>query len=249
MENKNSDGTEVALRTAQNLSCIQQAPNATNSTPLNISHNISQYVGSGQRRPTGQDASFDFCFNYFQSFRRKNNIEAIAASENIEFGCLQLGFFLASWNMFRNSPLQRRSSKHYERLVENIVRFDPTIWDIDVPDYRDAAKVSLLLECGTMIAASLEHFTDLLKTKVMLAVFGNVPALDRNFRPGLGVSGFCVESLKKIADFYESNRTEIDSYKIPTLDFVTGQPTDILYPRAKIIDMIGYVEGGGDVST
>lgn len=216
---------------------------------MNISHNISLYLGSGQRRSTGSEISFDFCFNYFQSFRRKGNIEALAANENIEFGCLQLGFFLASWNMFRNSPLQRRSSKHYERLIKNIVRFDRTIWEIDVPDYRDAAKVRLLLECGDMIARSLEHSTDLLKTKVMLAIFGNVPALDSNFRPGLGVSGFSVESLKKIVDFYEAHSTEIDTHKIPTLDFLTGQPTDILYPRAKLIDMVGYVEGGGDITT
>jgi hypothetical protein len=28
------------------------------------------------------------------------------------------------------------------------------------------------------------------------------------------------------------------------LDFLTGQPTGPFYPRAKIIDMIGYIEGG-----
>jgi hypothetical protein len=122
---------------------------------MNISHNVSQFIGSGERQPTGREASFDFCFNYFQSFRRKNNIEAIAASENIELSCLQLGFFLVSWEMFRgSSPLgQRWSSKHYQRLIENVVRLDRAIWDIDVFDYRDAAKVSLIcnpaIECGS----------------------------------------------------------------------------------------------------
>jgi hypothetical protein len=212
---------------------------------LNISQNISKYVGSGQRKATGQEASFDFCFNFFQSFRKKNNIEAIAASENIEFGCLQLGFYLASWGMFRNSPMRKGSSKLYQRLIENLVGFDRAIWNIDVSDYRDAAKVSLLLECGSMIGTSLEHFSDTLKTKVMLAVFGNVPAFDTYFCPGLGVSTFCPKSLKRIGEFYDANKTEIDSYQISTLDFLTGQPTGLLYPRAKIIDMIGYVEGGG----
>jgi len=42
---------------------------------LNISQNISKYVGTGQRKATGQEASFDFCFNFFQSFRNENNIE------------------------------------------------------------------------------------------------------------------------------------------------------------------------------
>ena len=219
---------------------------------MNISQNISKYVGSGLRKATGREASFDFCFNYFQSFRRNNNIEAIAKSENIELSCLQLGFFLASWGMFRgSSPLgQRWSSKHYQRLIENLVRFDRAIWDIDVADYGDPAKVSMLIKCGNMIATSLEHDSDILRTKVMLAVFGSVPAFDNNFTlPGVGLGRsplpFREETLKKILAFYNTNKNEIDSHQISMLDFLTGQPIGILYPRAKIIDMIGYVEGGG----
>ena len=212
---------------------------------MNILANISKFLGAGQRQPTGREASFDFCFNYFQSFRTKNNIEAIAATENIQLSCLHLGFYLASWGMLRNSPLQQKSSKHYQQLIENLVQFDRTIWDIDIPDYRNAARMSLLLQFGSMIATSLQHDSDTLKTKVMLGVFGNVPAFDQFFCPGLGVRSFCGKSLKKIAEFYDANGSEIDSYKIPTLDFLSGQPTGTLYPRAKIIDMIGYVEGGG----
>jgi hypothetical protein len=217
---------------------------------LNISQNISKYVGSGQRKATGGEASFDFCFNYFQSFRRSNKIEAIAKSENIELSCLQIGFFLASWGMFRNSPLGKSSSKLYQRLIENLVGFDRAIWDIDVADYGDAAKVSLLIKCGNMIATSLGHDSDILRTKVMLAVFGSVPAFDNNFTlPGFGLGRsplpFREENLKKILAFYNTNKSEIDSHQISTLDFLTGQPTGLFYPRAKIIDMIGYVEGGG----
>jgi len=51
---------------------------------LNISQNISKFIGTGQRPATGPEASFDFCFNYFQSFRRKNDIESIASSKNID---------------------------------------------------------------------------------------------------------------------------------------------------------------------
>ena len=125
------------------------------------------------------------------------------------------------------------------------MQFDRTIWDIDIPDYRNAAKVSLLLKFGDMVATSLQHDSDTLKTKVMLGVFGNCPGFDRYFCPGLGVGTFCRKSLRKIVEFYNANTAAIDSYKIPTLDFVTGQQTALLYPRARIIDMVGYVEGGG----
>jgi hypothetical protein len=217
---------------------------------LNISQNVAKFVGSGPRQPTGREASFDFCYNYFQAFRKRNAIEAIVASENVELSCLQLGFYLASWGMLRgSSPLLGFSSKHYQQLLENLVRFDPAIWAIDVPDYADPAKVSLLIECGKMIEKDLKHDSHILRTKVMLGVFGNVPAFDGNFcLPGFGVgknATFCEQTLGNILRFYSANQMEIDSHKIPTLDFPTGKPTSLLYPRAKIIDMVGYVEGGG----
>ena len=87
----------------------------------------------------------------------------------------------------------------------------------------------------------------------MLAIFGNVPAFDSNFcLPEVGLrknATFCAESLKKILEFYNAHKNEIDTCKIPTLDFLTGQPTNIQYSRARIIDIFGYVEGGGDIST
>jgi hypothetical protein len=36
----------------------------------------------------------------------------------------------------------------------------------------------------------------------------------------------------------------IDQLRQPTLDFATGQPTTRLYTRAKIVDMIFFIEGG-----
>ena len=50
MENEKRGCAEVALHAAQNLSAqnfLPQAPSATNSTSSNLSHNISQYLGSG----------------------------------------------------------------------------------------------------------------------------------------------------------------------------------------------------------
>jgi hypothetical protein len=86
---------------------------------VDIAANISEFLGA-VRQPAGRDASFDYCFNYFQSFRNNRNIDGIVASQNVEI---------------------------------------------------------------------------------------------------------------------------IDGHQIPTLDFLTGQPTGILYSKAKIIDMIGTVEG------
>jgi hypothetical protein len=78
----------------------------------------------------------------------------------------------------------------------------------------------------------------------MLGVFGNVPAFDTNFKKGFGVSTFGPKALRKIGIFYQQHADVIDAYRIPTLDFVSTEPTQRNYTRAKVIDMAFFVEGG-----
>ena len=97
---------------------------------MNVERNIEKYLsGCGDGRgvfPTDREASFGYCFNYFQSFREAGHLEALADAENLETTCLQLGFFLASWGMFRGASfLLRRSAKFYEPLVNVISTTDP----------------------------------------------------------------------------------------------------------------------------
>ena len=206
----------------------------------------------GGRDPEGRYASFDYCFNYFQSFRRRNAVSGIALRENLETSCLQLGFYLASWGMLRGrSFLLQKSSKFYERLIEDIATFDPAIWDIDVDRYQDDATVLLLLKCKETIATSLglpNRASDTLITKIMLGIFGNVPAFDRFFCTGFGVGAFGQKSLAKVSAFYEVNKSEIDGQRIPTFDFLSGKETQIFYSKAKIIDMVGVIQGEKQVS-
>jgi hypothetical protein len=89
-----------------------------------------------------------------------------------------------------------------------------------------------------------EYASTTLVTKVMLGVFGNVPALDDNFCKGFGFSKyFSKPLLRKISDYYQTNKEEFDRYRIKTIDFSTGMETDRYYTRAKLIDMVGFIEG------
>jgi hypothetical protein len=49
----------------------------------------------------------------------------------------------------------------------------------------------------------------------------------------------------RLGRFYGANRELIDRHRTPTLDFDTGMPTNRRYTRAKVIDMIFFVEGAG----
>ena len=217
---------------------------------MNIEKNIRQFVnGEGKnqgRKPTERYSSFDYCFNYFQSFRDKNRVSDLAKSTQIQESCLQLGFYLASWGMLRGSSfLLEKSVKYYENLIFGISSFDNRIWTIDIDCYTDK-NISMLLDCKEMIADSLgksNNPSDTLITKIMLGVFGNTPAFDSFFRQGFGIQSFGRKSLTKISDFYQQNKNIIDKYDIFTFDFATGEKTKRKYTKAKLIDMIGFVEG------
>ncbi len=218
---------------------------------MDIKENLKKFIdGEGKnkgRKPSERYASFDYCFNYFQSFRDNKNIKALKNVDNIQTSCVQLAFYLASWGMFRGSSfLLERSSKFFEPLIETIVNCNPRVWDIDVNNYDDINDRQLLLLCKKEIIQALgtnNNPTDTLITKIMLGVFGNVPAFDSYFKKGFKIKRFDDESLKTIYSFYKLNQLDIDSFDVPTIDFLSGQPSKNVYTKAKIIDMIGFIEG------
>ncbi len=116
---------------------------------VNVDRNIQRYIEGGGRdsgqHPDGRYASFDYCFNYFQSFREQKRIGDICSFENIEQSCFQLGFYLASWGMLRGSSfLLWKSIRFYRCLLEMIAHGDQRLWDLDVDSYTDE-NIALLL--------------------------------------------------------------------------------------------------------
>ena len=218
---------------------------------MDIEENISLYLNGFHknlgRQPEERYSSFDYCYNYFQEFYEKQKIIELANSDNLQISCLQIGFYLASWGMYRGSSfLLQKSLKHLERLIKLISKLSSTYWEIDVDSYTDA-NISFLIDLSNSMRNSLgdtdDYPRDTLITKIMLGVFGNVPAYDDNFTKGFGIRVFGKKTLYDIKDFYLSNKNAIDEIKIPTLDFLSGKPTNRFYTKAKIIDMLGFVEG------
>lgn len=54
-----------------------------------------------------------------------------------------------------------------------------------------------------------------------------------------------IDSLSYIKEFYKKNQNLIDKWSdtIKTIDYKTGNHTNLSYPKAKIIDMIGFTYG------
>ncbi len=214
---------------------------------MNVEESIKKYLdgtnGSDGQKPDARYASFDYCFNYFQSFREAGNVGAIAEPEHVQLSCLHLGFYLASWGMFRGSAdLLQKSARHLVPAIKLIARANATLWEIDAHCYTEP-NIRQLLDTGRAFRHAYPGMSDILVTKLMLGVFGNVPAFDMNFKKGFQVATFGPKALRKIGAFYAENSTVIDRFRVPTLDFVSGELTSRKYTRAKVIDMAFFIEG------
>lgn len=196
-----------------------------------------------RRSAEARYASFDYCYNHFQSARERGELDSIADGEDLMLSSLHLGFYLASWGMMRGSgELLQRSIRELLPVVRTIAAEPSDAWIIDVCD--DGTYASGVLALYRRIQAAFTiRASETLVTKTMLGVFGFVPAFDRYFRLGFGCRTVCTPTLDRIAQFYESNQGAIDAVDVHTLDALTGLPTDRRYPRGKIIDMIFFQSG------
>lgn len=204
-------------------------------------------------------SAYDYCYNCFRDIhevlkREKRELEPF--EKNIL--CLRLGLFLGTWGMFRNSKLQNCSYKIYEPLIEMTFK-EKVLWDIDVKDYCDEKGriKSDIWEAisgfQTKIENSFKHepglpdennvsVTDAQATKIMMVVFGCVPAYDRNFRKTVIPMSFGKNSLEYIYnEFYLKHKDLLDKKQkeLKTVS-VKGGLTDYTYTMAKIIDVIGF---------
>lgn len=211
-----------------------------------IENKVNEYKFKSE--PEDRYTSFDYCYNYFHT--------TSDMTQDIEKSCLVLGFYLASWGMFRGSSfILQHSIKHFQPTIQYINALDKSVWTIDVDQYTKD-NIQTIIKIYTNIKKLLipNGSSDLtLITKILLGVFSFIPAFDNNFGAAFrdifyGQCGFRSvnsNSLICIKNFYESNKPIIDklSNETFTTDFLTGQKTSLNYPKAKIIDMYGFTIG------
>jgi hypothetical protein len=199
-------------------------------------------------QPGHRYASFDYCYNYFRTTKNPD--------KDMEKSCLTLGYYLASWGMYRGSSFVLQNSLQlYKPAITYIASLDKSVWDFDVDTY-DKASIEQIVDIYRAIKERLilNHNADLtLITKTLLVVFGFIPAFDQYFCNAMrlasknecGFRRMNSKSLASIRKFYDANKASIDKLfaKSYTIDFLTGKKTRIHYPKVKIIDMYGFIAG------
>lgn len=194
-----------------------------------------------------RDASYDFCYLYFQ--RNKGKL----GGKNMECSCMHLWSYLASWGMLRgSSALLQCSPAVLKELIKYLDLISTSaIWSADVNTYDSNTK-QLIIDVYNKIASILKNNTQnvpsvTLVTKIMLGVFGCVPAFDTFFTKTFRVLYDDFRSvrdteLSDIMDFYIKHKAIIDKMAIPVIDFGEN-PTSYHYKKAKLIDMFGFMVG------
>ena len=215
---------------------------------VDIQKHLDEFRGFGRAEPTSRFTSFDYCYNYFQDAQVQGNTGALADEDRLMESCLQLGFYLASWGMMRGSgKLIKRSLSGLVPVVQAIAAEQKSTWDLDAGSLVDHADE--VHDLGERLRGVFGfQASDTMVTKVMLGVFGCVPAFDNNFCRGFkadqGTSASLrVKGLRAVGNYYAEHRAEIDAQEVFTLDFSTERETSRRYPAAKIIDIVFFQEG------
>ena len=187
--------------------------------------------------------SWEHCYGFFRDHRHDlRSVEDTAA--------LQLGFYLASWGMYRGSGflLQHAYTAHVPVVRAVASSQFSALWQRDVgANAGDADFASTILILVRSIKAAYEPFgtaTDTLATKVVLGTVGCLPACDRFFIQGLRAEGFPFSYLNehfvyRILHYCIAHRLELAEQQ--AIITARGGPE---YPLMKLVDMrfwqIGY---------
>jgi hypothetical protein len=213
---------------------------------MSIHEKIQRYY-SGMADEHHRYRSWEHCYQYF------HGLTAESVAVNRDTAALHLGFYLASWGMYRPSGFlfQCGYTVHYGVINKIFQPQFSSLWTRDfgtadndadlIPIILDAVQV--IREAYKQVAGSREA-TDTLVTKVILGTFGSLPARDRLFNSGFeeARSGLNTKFFTQLLKFTREHRSELLTEQ-RTIERVGG----IKYPLMKLVDMY-FWQIGAEIS-
>lgn len=185
--------------------------------------------------------SWEYCHEAFR-LNRRPQIDA-----TIDYLCLHLAWYLASWGMLRNSFLMQKDYKIHTDVVRLIYQPEwDDLWDLSPEKLSQeyyADRIMKLSESITeaYVASGAGIPTDTLLTKILLGTVGCVPAYDRYFKKALADTGaapqvFSAKSIRTLGNLYLDYEDEFEKLR-------KHCGSRIEYPAAKILDMCFFEYG------
>ena len=177
--------------------------------------------------------SWEHCYNFFQD--NKNKI--LNDDFLLDIACLQLSFYLASWGMYRGSSnILWKDYKIHKNLITALIKNCADLW-IDITWEQLEKAKNLIKNCYFVYDITA---TDTLITKILLGMFGCIPAYDNFFKEGLRL--YNKEHNKKIPLTFNK-----DSFnELKTIAKTIKSHKDFKkYPPMRLIDAYFWWTGGG----
>ena len=194
----------------------------------------------------GRYRSWEYCYKVFNDAHNSQNIN----DEYIDYLCLHLAFYLASWGMYRGSSflLQKDYKVHKDAIKVILDNKYNSLWGIPINDYKKEYNKELLFditnklkEIYNKIRLSVKEkmpkneLSDTLITKILMGAYGCVPAYDRYFISGIrnekAASGnFNKKSILELVDFYNKYYDDFENARKQMSVF------GMEYPQTKILD-------------
>jgi len=191
--------------------------------------------------------SWEHCKKIFNKAFEENLSSENSEPDRLDFLSLHLGFYLASWGMMRGSTeLLQRDYKIHEKAVKVILDNSKlnNLELADIPDnWSNIASFREKLETAYKTSGNdhLTNLSDTLVTKIIMGVYGIVPAYDNYVCNTLKKYDFCnakgkygEDSIKAICHYF--NKPDAQKF-LSQCQKEISQP-DLVYPQMKIIDMI-----------
>lgn len=194
----------------------------------------------------GRYRSWEYSYKIFHDAHTSNNVD----DDFIDFLCLHLSFYLASWGMYRGSSFLLQRDYKVHKPVIKILLEDKynSLWGIEINQYKNIENqeklkdlVSRIKEVYNEIRLSVKEsipkneLSDTLVTKVLMGTLGCVPAYDRYFISGVrnekAASGnFNIRSILELVEFYNKYYDDFEQARKQMI--VCGME----YPQMKILD-------------
>jgi hypothetical protein len=204
---------------------------------------IGAFHGKLAADPHHRYRSWEHCYRFFKS----RTADALVAQKDT--AALHLGFYLASWGMYRGSAfLLQRAYTIHTGVVEALAspQFS-TLWQIEVGSGpADLQLVTTILELVEAVKDAYKPClaSDILATKVILGTMGSLPAVDRFFIAGFRKSGRSYwklnrQFIERIVDFCNECAGELRAEQVRI-----EAAGNVRYPLMKLADMyfwqVGY---------
>jgi hypothetical protein len=221
------------------------------------------------RDPANRDRSWDRCYSFFRRYYQLAHKER---QECRELACLHLGFYLASWGMFRSSgPLIHKDYTICEGLIDLLLGGEyEGLWNADFfeglltrddPILPQNPQVELILDLKEAIRNYFNQLTiirgpgkppenatctDTMVTKILLGTLACTPAYDTYFCRGLAR-----RKIRRCGSFTRGcfiNLLNVcrEHHLWQALRHHPIQPYEVPYPVMRVVDLYFWCVGRPD---